>query len=155
MGGARTGWLPLLARGRSLERGSGEALRFFQHRFWATGCEALWLAVRENRRPRLDVVGLQSCRIGVRSHPPSTSTNASAWAEAKSAASRRARSCCALGKQRSQTKPCSLILCKLVLAHGRELIALKVGARECTRDVIDPQLVAFYGVPANEEIEFA
>ena len=62
MAGARTGWLPLLARGRSLERGSGEALRFFQHRFWATGCEALWLAVRENRRSRLDVVGLQSCR---------------------------------------------------------------------------------------------
>ena len=31
MAGARTGWLPLLARGRSLERGSGEALRFVQH----------------------------------------------------------------------------------------------------------------------------
>ena len=64
MAGARTGWLPLLARGRSLERGSGEALRFFQHRFWATGCEALWLAVGPVARERENKSGVGVTRFG-------------------------------------------------------------------------------------------
>ena len=51
MAGARTGWLPLLARGSSLERGSGEALRFFQHRFWMDDHLSLLVDVDAVRDP--------------------------------------------------------------------------------------------------------